>query len=199
MRSGDRTGELTLLRSYVIGSGGRRFWVCSCSCGKVKDIRQDALQRGATRSCGHLQLAYAKSGDAHRIHGMTGTPIWYTWKGMHRRCYDPLSKSYPDYGARGITVSAEWHDFQTFCRDMGDKPTEGHSLERRDNSRGYSRENCYWSTRVEQNRNTRRTRWVEVGGRSISLAEAAEVTGINYGTLKSRLNRGWSVERALIK
>ena len=198
MRKGDTVGELTLLHSHIIERAGRRLWACRCSCGKTCTVRQDSLQSGATRSCGHLQIEYARTGDGHRIHGATGTPMWQVWKNMHRRCSDMNSKDYVNYGGRGISVSEEWSDFNTFLSDMGERPSDEHSLERRNNERGYCRDNCYWATKTEQNRNTRRTHWVALGDEHVSLAEAAERTGVNYGTLKSRIRRGWSDSQALV-
>lgn len=116
-----------------------------------------------------------------------------------RRCTEEGHKDYSNYGGRGITVSDRWRDFSNFLADMGAKPGPGYSIERLDNDSGYGKDNCIWATRAVQNRNTRANHFIEVDGRRMCLAEAAEVTGINYGTLKSRLNRGWSVERALIK
>lgn len=81
---------------------------------------------------------------------------------------------------------------------MGPRPSPKHSIERRDNDAGYSPENCYWATRTEQMRNTRRSvRWTH-DGRSLTIAEWAEVTGIKSGTLGMRVNvYGWTIERAL--
>ena len=196
MTKGDTVGELLLLRSYILKQG-RRMWVCRCSCGETKDIRQDALLSGATRSCGHLQRDYARTGEAHRTHGMYGTPEWYTRKSMVRRCTEEGHKDYHNYGGRGLTVSARWLDFSNFLADMGAKPGPGYSIERLDNDRGYGKDNCIWATRAVQNRNTRANHFIEVDGRRMCLAEAAEVYGVNYGTLKSRLRRGKTASEAV--
>lgn len=196
MTPGDRIGELTLHSSYLVGVKSRRYWRCRCSCGKITSTRQDALLSGATASCGHLQRDYALSGDARRSHGKCGTPIWHTWKSMLRRCTEENHKDYPNYGGRGITVCERWWSFDNFYADMGDKPA-GRSLERVRNNMGYSPSNCVWATKTTQARNTRSTHFVELDGRRLSLAEAVEVRGLPYDTVKSRLYRGWSEYQAL--
>ena len=90
--------------------------------------------------------------------GRTKHPLYKTWDSMIGRCYHKTNASYKNYGARGITVCQEWlDDFANFLRDMGNKP-EGHTLDRIDNDKGYSKDNCRWATWSEQIRNQRRFR-----------------------------------------
>jgi hypothetical protein len=78
------------------------------------------------------------------------------WTLMKNRCLNHRAHNYSYYGGRGITVSAEWvNDFGAFMRDMGPRPSPGHSIDRRDNSLGYSRSNCRWATHKEQSINRR--------------------------------------------
>jgi hypothetical protein len=76
-------------------------------------------------------------------------PLYKTWSNMLSRCHDPNQTGYENYGGRGITVCEEWHHFKNFARDMGSKSSEL-SIERIDNSKGYSKENCKWDTRSNQ-------------------------------------------------
>ncbi len=131
-------------------------------------------------------------------HGRYGTPEYRSWYHMIDRCCNPKDKSYKNYGERGISVSEEWRNsFAVFYRDMGARPTAHHTLERKDNSIGYEASNCIWATRTEQNNNTRANRLLTYAGKTQNTTQWALELGINPGTLRSRLHRGWGVERSL--
>ncbi len=92
-------------------------------------------------------------------HGASRTPEYVAWESMRQRCLNSNNRAYRYYGARGITIDERWNLFTNFLEDMGPKPHPSLSLERRDNNKGYSKENCYFATRSEQNRNRRRWTW----------------------------------------
>lgn len=78
-----------------------------------------------------------------------------TWYNMKRRCNDPTHARYKDYGERGISYDSSWEDYKTFLQDMGEKPI-GLTLERRDNDKGYSKDNCCWASTTPQAFNKRK-------------------------------------------
>lgn len=80
--------------------------------------------------------------------------VYWVWKGMNARCRNPKNKSYEYYGGRGITISEDWLIAENFLRDMLPRPA-GHQLERVDNNKGYSKENCVWATRLSNMKNLR--------------------------------------------
>ena len=113
---------------------------------------------------------YSKRGEKSECRGH---PLYLTWYGMLKRCYAETVKGYENYGGRGIFVSEDWWHFENFLRDMGEKPTRHHTLDRIDNELGYSKFNCRWATRSEQCVN-RRTFKNNTSGET-------GVTGVAYG------------------
>lgn len=133
----------------------------------------------------------------------------HAYKDMKRRCYSKTFRQYKDYGGRGIAVCNEWIDktkegssatkgwlaFKSWALSNGYK--EGLSLDRIDNNKGYSPENCRWVDRQIQNNNTRKNKYITYKGKTQSLANWCRELGLNYDRTKRRLNEGqWSVERA---
>jgi hypothetical protein len=113
------------------------------------------------------------------------TPTYITWIGMNQRCSDPNNKGWHRYGGRGITVCERWKKFENFYLDMGEKP-EGMQIDRIDNDRGYSPENCRWVTAKENCNNTSRSLKVEFEGRLVSIAELAELASVSRETMYTR-------------
>jgi hypothetical protein len=127
---------------------------------------------------------------------MTGTPVHRAWLRMNNRCNNthPANK----YIERGITIGEEWRDFITFYRDMGPSYVKGLTLERIDNTKGYSKENCRWATQKEQTLNRSTTKLVTYGGETQPLAKLTDKLGKNYTIVWKRISMfGWSLEDAL--
>ncbi len=109
---------------------------------------------------------------------------------MKDRCRRPKAMHYAEYGGRGIAVCERWaNSFQAFWEDMGPRP-EGYTLERTDNSKGYSPENCRWATRTEQANNKRSNRFTTLNGERMTYAQAARATGVTHWTVRRRALRG---------
>lgn len=124
------------------------------------------------------------------------TGSYHSWRAMMTRCYYKSSHKYPSYGGRGISVCQRWHVYENFLADMGERPLNL-TLDRRDNNGNYEPGNCRWATQIVQNRNRRDNRKIQFAGENISQTEWAERTGIPLGTIRHRLKKGWSIERAL--
>ena len=86
-------------------------------------------------------------------HNLWNTPTYSSWRSMKKRCLNINHDQYPRYGAKGIMVCDEWLQFKNFLKDMGERPSKNHTLDRIDNSKGYFKSNCRWVTVKEQNRN----------------------------------------------
>ena len=129
-------------------------------------------------------------------HGGVGTSTHNVWMGMKARCDNPNNKDYKNYGGRGITYAPAWSDFAAFRADMGERP-EGMSLERIDNGKGYSPDNCRWATLEKQNNNRRTTRLFTYKGQTLSMVQWSRLKGWPDNTVKERIRQGWSIDRAL--
>lgn len=134
-------------------------------------------------------------------HGQTRrsgrTTEYRIWASMIQRCTNPRVRSYRSYGQRGISVCERWLSFAAFYADVGPRPSTKHTLDRIDNDGHYEPGNVRWATALEQSRNSRHARRYEFNGEVRCISEWAEVTGINYWTLRHRFDAGWSPERAL--
>lgn len=132
-----------------------------------------------------------------KTHGLRKSPEYTVWTNMKNRTSNPNCKEYFYYGGRGITVCAEWvKSFEVFYQDMGPRPTPKHQIERVDNNKGYSADNCKWATRSEQMLN-RRARTVTIDGQVYLIREIAKVAGTSISTVHRRLRQGFNDEHLL--
>ena len=131
---------------------------------------------------------------------VTKHPLYRTWAGMKARCLNAKHHAFPRYGGRGISVCERWaNSFVLFLEDMGERPSDKHTLERIDNNRGYEPGNVRWATYKEQAHNTRETRRVTVAGVDYIACELAETIGINTDALFYRINAGFPADKILSK
>lgn len=171
----------------------KKFVKCKCDCGK-----EVMVEVGSTRkSCGCLLAEFSAKIKKHGMSGPGKSSEYGIWIAMRQRCKNPKNKNFHHYGGRGITVCERWDDFSNFIADMGPKPSNQHSLDRIDNNKGYSPENCRWSNKVEQMRNTRSCVMIPCFGKEMTATEWSHETGVPAGTIIARLKRGWSVKTAL--
>lgn len=138
-----------------------------------------------------------RSTHGNATHGLRQTKIYDVWQKMRSRCIDPRSKDYPLYGGRGITICDQWMRFEGFASwdgFGGYKP--GLQIDRIDNNRGYSPENCRWVTCSQNNRNRRSTKLCPDSVRCVRMLcwsgltrqQAARIMGISKTHANSIMN-----------
>lgn len=125
------------------------------------------------------------------------TGIYGSWYAMKQRCGNPNNGQYADYGGRGITYPEKWGTFAGFKEDMQEGYKAGLTIERIDNSKGYSKENCRWATRREQGNNKRSNIVLTHDGKTMTISNWAAHLGIGFGTIRTRFYRGMSTEEIL--
>ena len=178
------------------------MWQCECDCGAAVTVAGKYLRNGDTKSCGCYNKDRTKAmGKNNKIHGDTGTRLWYIWKNMLKRCNKPNDKSYVNYGGRGIKVCPEWQDYKVFKSwAIRSGYSETLTIDRINNDGGYEPQNCRWVTMAVQSRNKRNNVLITYNGEILCLSDWAKKQGFGVDTLWHRLNKyNMGVERALTK
>lgn len=196
-----RTGEV--VRNHV---GIRHEW-CECSCGRKQLVRVNSaneLRSSQCNKCSGIALGKSNGGRTRGVRRPSApreptaaaleknTPEKRAWWNMINRTTNPAQRHNSHrYVGRGIRVCDGWtHSYESFLSDMGRRPGSTHSIERRDNDRGYdcghcsdcidraATPNCKWATRSEQQSNTSQSRLVLHRGETLTLAAWAERLGV---------------------
>lgn len=186
----EKYGNLTVIQNTgKADSSGNAIWLCQCDCGRLVEKSSRYLHRDTvTHSCGCMRgFAHTKHGDKKR-HAKANR-IYSIWRGMLWRC-DKQNQSKNSYSRRGISVCEEWHDYKTF-KDwaIANGYADGLSIDRIDYYGNYEPNNCRWVTPLEQANNKSNNHLITHDNKTMTLAEWARELGINYSTLRSRINR----------
>lgn len=178
LKNGDKFNKLTFIELSEKKSKDKHLvGKFICDCGRVKEVIISRVVNGYTKTCGnkvHLK-------GINKTHGFKYTDIYNIWSGMKRRCNNKKDKY---YGGRGITVYNRWNKFENFYEDMGERP-RGKSLDRIDNNKGYSKENCRWVSRSIQQKNKIDSLYVFINNKKFnSITEAAKYHNKSITTIK---------------
>lgn len=133
-------------------------------------------------------------------HGMTKSKLYRVWRGIKTRCFNQNRLDFKYYGGRGIKVCDEWKDnFQAFYDwAMANGYSDKLTLDRIDVNENYEPSNCRWISQKMQCENRNSNRLISAFGKTHTISQWAEITGIKFTTIKGRIDRmGWSNEKAL--
>lgn len=183
---GKRFGRV-VVESYYDSLNGHSRYKCRCDCGNEKIFVGTELRRIQNPSCNDCKIS------PKYVHGMTDTRIHIIWMDMRSRCADLNN---PNYGGRGIKVCDEWSDdFQAFYEwAMDNGYTDELTIDRIDNEKGYSPENCRWANAETQANNKRNNIYIEYKGKTQTIPQWSRELGIKNSLLRGRYYRGWSAE-----
>lgn len=179
-------------------------WWCLCDCAKEGESHKfvayrSRLIKGSTQSCGCL--ARQRLSEGRTKHGLCSSknphPLYSTWEGIKQRCTNPMASNFKEYGGRGIKLCDRWIDFPNFVEDMWPSWAKGMSLDRITPNSNYSKEECKWSTPKEQANNRRTNVLMSINGTTKTRMQWSEEFGVPYTTIRSRINSGWTPEKAV--
>jgi hypothetical protein len=185
----------------IDGNGTRSRCIARCSCGDISEYDKNNIDRGNSircRKCANKSRSEKRSTHGCSISMKESNPEGYlhyaVWQGMKRRCYLKTTRSYKNYGARGIVVCERWlESFDNFIEDMGFRPSKLYEIDRIDTNGNYELGNCRWATKKQNSRNKRNTVMLTINGDTRPMAEWAEISGESYDNIKNRIsNLGWS-------
>lgn len=156
---GERNGNLVViadLGANVISKLGHNYRL-QCDCGQIIERTSMAVRvRKRCPDCSKIHGAKARTTHGGSIRSAID-PIYSTWQGIKNRCTNPNQRNYQWYGAKGVTLCAEWRDFSTFREWMvvnGWQP--GLTIDRANEAIGYCPENCSLVTQSENAKRMRR-------------------------------------------
>lgn len=193
--TGRKFGKLTVIERAENAKNGRVRWLCKCECGNSIAVLSYSLKRGQTKSCGCLK----HMSPPNKTHGKSKTRIYRIRRAIITRCYNSNHEQYKDYGGRGVSVCDEWRNSFTAFYEwaMANGYTDELSIDRKDNSGNYEPSNCCWVTRKEQANNRRSNHLITYNGKMQTIAQLADEIGMDSNALRSRINIGWDIEKAI--
>lgn len=194
--SGKRYGRLVVVeRAYK--KYDKIFWKCKCDCGKEVCVAGSQLKSGMTKSCGCIKHDYMV--NYNTTHNSSKSRLYNIWCGIKQRCYYPKHSRYDLYGEKGIKVCDEWLDFENFRRwSYENGYNDSLTIDRIDNNKDYSPDNCRWVDNFIQANNTSRNIFYTYKGETKTLAQWSRVVGISCSVLYARIHKlKWDITRTL--
>lgn len=202
--TGKRFGRLTVIKYLQENEREkkRKCWLCRCDCGNVKTYSADKIISGSTHSCGCEMIE--RIGRLNRKYIYSCKRLYGVYAAMKERCCNSKNEEYHNYGARGIIVCQEWlESFDNFAEWSfangynKNAPRGQCTLDRINNDKGYSPDNCRWITNKENCNNMRKNVLIEYNGNTYTMSQLANELSIPYRYFSSRYARGKTIEQIL--
>lgn len=177
--SGEVHGMLKVICRDGTTSYGKPLWKCQCKCGNFCYTTRKHLLDGSTNSCGCYRREFSRK--EHTTHGESKTRLYRIWIGMKDRCLNTNGRYWDRYGGNGITICDEWADsFENFRKwSLENGYNDSLTIDRKDNSMGYSPQNCRWATYETQENNRTNNVLYSVDGEILTLAQLSRKTGLS--------------------
>ena len=162
----------------AIEYAGNEKWLFECECGKQVIKKASDVKREATKSCSRI----CTTGNPSKH------PLYLTWDGIKKRCYQENATGYKNYGGRGIKMCEEWkNSFWEFVSDMGEKPFSACTIERLDTNKNYNKNNCIWATAEQQANNRRNNIYITYQNKIYTLFGICKLLNLKHSTIYWRL------------
>lgn len=161
---GQRFGKITVVERLCLNKWRQMTWLCICECGNYTKAQTSDLRKGHVLSCGCNRYK-----DRQTLGG-NPTRLYRIWKNMKKRCYNSNNPDFKYYGARGIKVCPEWHEFGPFQSwALSNGYTDELTIDRIDNNGNYEPSNCKWATMKEQAQHRRPCGTVVLNGKEVEI------------------------------
>lgn len=199
--TGEKFGKLTVIKKLKLNHHREMEWLCLCDCGNEHISTSNRLTSGKTVCCEFCKRK--KIAEKNVRHGLFGTHIHRAYTNMKTRCYNPNYYLFKNYGGKGITICDEWlgrNGLENFYKwSLQNGYRKDLSIDRIDNAKGYSPDNCRWVSMKQQQNNRTNNRMITANGETHTMSEWADISGILYTTIQRRLACGWSEQDAVTR
>lgn len=184
-------GRLTVLDEEPIIKNSRTYWNCKCDCGNKKHVNAGHLKNGSIKSCGCLKKEFYNRGSKNisQKHNLKNKRLSKILNHMKQRCYNINASNYKNYGGRGIKICNEWlnnsQSFYDWAKNNGYQ--DNLSIDRIDVNGDYEPNNCRWATPSQQANNKRNSVFININGKTKTIAEWSRYFGITYSQCRKKL------------
>lgn len=188
-----------IVLEQVPSEDGKVLWKCRCDCGREFVLGNRQIFR--KKSCGCMNTNNINNPysditffvDSGMISRKTYNRLKQEWNSMRTRCRENYHDSHV-YFYRGITVCEEWSSFRAFALwALANGYADNLTLDRIDNDKSYSPDNCRWATWKTQQNNKRNNAWITYQGKTQTLKQWSDELNLSYSMLRGRYKNGWKV------